>query len=195
MSARLGILGGTFDPPHIGHLLAAYGALEGLGLDRVVFIPAWRQPLKAGVEMTAPEHRLAMIRLLAACDPKFSVDSVEIDREMLSFTIETVRAYRAKDPECELMLLMGEDTARTLPQWKEPAELAALVRVVVLTRGEPEGDLPQGFAVQRLNTRRVDVSATEIRERVKMGLPVRGLVPDSVADYIEAHRLYRTTNE
>lgn len=195
VTERLGILGGTFDPPHNGHLLAAYGAVEALGLSALVLIPAWRQPLKAGVEMTAPAHRLAMTRLLAAADARLSVDAVEIERGGLSYTVETVRTYSAERPDAELFLLMGEDTARTLPQWREPAELAAMVRVGVLTREGTTGALPEGFRAERVATRRVDVSATEIRARVAAGLPVRGFVPDAVAEYIEAHRLYRTMNE
>lgn len=195
VTERLGILGGTFDPPHNGHLLAAYGAVEALGLSAVVLIPAWRQPLKAGAEMTAPAHRLAMTRLLAAADPRLSVDAVEIERGGLSYSVETVRTYRTARPDAELFLLMGEDTARTLPQWREPAALAALVRVGVLTREGTEGPLPEGFRAERVDTRRVDISATEIRARVAAGLPIRGFVPDAVAEYIEAHRLYRTMNE
>lgn len=198
MTSRLGILGGTFDPPHIGHLLAAYAALESLALERLVLIPAARQPLKAGTPMTAPAHRLAMTRLLAADDPRLAVDPVEIEREGLSFTVDTMRRYRATMPETEFVLVMGEDTAATLPKWREPEALAALVRIVVLTRGtEPprEVALPAGFRAERLASRRIDVSATEIRERVRAGLPVRGFVTDAVAGYIATHQLYRTTNE
>lgn len=198
MTSRLGILGGTFDPPHIGHLLAAYAALESLALDRLVLIPAARQPLKAGTAMTAPAHRLAMTRLLAADDPRLEVDPVEIEREGLSFTVDTMRRYRATMPETEFVLVMGEDTAATLPKWREPEALAALVRIVVLTRGtEPSREvaLPAGFRAERLASRRIDVSATEIRERSRAGLPVRGFVTDAVAGYIATHQLYRTTNE
>lgn len=195
VTERLGILGGTFDPPHVGHLLAAYGALEALALDRLVLIPAARQPLKAEAAMTSPGHRLAMTRLLAAADPRLAVDAIEIEREGLSFTVETMRAYRSRHPEADLVLLMGEDAAATLPQWREPAALAALVRVVVLTRGDGATALPPGFRSERLATRRVDVSATEIRARVRAGLPIRGFVTDAVADYIAAHQLYRTTTE
>lgn len=195
MRQRLGILGGTFDPPHVGHLLAAYGALEALALDRLVLIPAWRQPLKQGAPMTAPAHRLAMTRLLAAADPRLSVDPVEIEREGLSFTVDTMRTYRGRFPDAELVLLLGEDAAATLPHWREPAALAALVRIVVLTRGDGTGPQASGPPVERLATRRVDISATEVRARVRAGLPIRGFVTDAVADHIAAHQLYRTTTE
>lgn len=198
MGERIGLLGGTFDPPHVGHLFLAYTALERLALDRVVLIPARRQPLKAGAEITAPEHRLAMTRLLADGDPRLSVDPVELSRDGLSFSIDTVRAYRAAHPAAELTFLMGEDTAATLGHWRDPAGIAALARIVVLTRGEgfePAAPLPAGVHVERVATRRIDISATEVRARVRAGSPVRGFVTDDVAAYIAAHGLYRTTNE
>jgi nicotinate-nucleotide adenylyltransferase len=193
---RLGILGGTFDPPHIGHLLLAYGALEQLGLDRLILIPARRQPLKSEAEITAPAHRLAMVRCLADADPRLQVDALELDRPGLSFTIDTLRAYRAQWPDAVLHLLLGADAARTFAQWRAPEEVAAVARLVVCTRGE-EGmpAAPAGIVWDRLATRRVDLSATEIRARVRAGLPIRGFVTDAVAAYIAAHGLYRTTTE
>ncbi len=198
MGERIGLLGGTFDPPHLGHLHLAYTALERLGLDRVVLIPARRQPLKAQAEMTPAADRLAMTRLLAASDPRLGVDAIEVERDGLSFSIDTVRAFRAAHPSAELTFLMGEDTAATLGQWREPAALAALARLVVLTRGEsaaPGAPLPAGVVVERVAARRIDLSATEIRARVRAGLPLRGFVTDEVAAYIAAHGLYRTTTE
>jgi len=189
---RLGLLGGTFDPPHVGHLFVAYTAFERLGLTDVRLIPAHQQPLKQGSVTTPAHHRLAMTRLLAAEDPRLTVDPVELERGGLSFTIETVRAYRMAQPTAELVVLLGEDAARTLPQWRESAALAAEARLVVVTRGE-EGSVNAGVPVERVATRRVDVSATEIRERVRTGLPIRGFVPGPVADYIAEHGLYRTT--
>ena len=195
---RLGLLGGTFDPPHLGHLHLAYSAIAQLGLDRVVFIPARRQPLKAGAEITEPRHRIAMTRLLAGADPRLSVDPIETEREGLSFSVDTVRAYRAAHPAAALTFLMGEDTAATLPHWREPAALADLARLVVLTRGiarDGAGPLPLGVHVERVATRRIDISATEVRARVRVGLPLRGFVTDEIAAYIVANGLYRTTNE
>lgn len=194
MTTRLGILGGTFDPPHVGHLLFALDALDALSLDRLLLVPAWRQPLKTGVEMTEPAHRLAMSRLLAAADPRMAVDDSEVARAGLSYTVDTVRHLRGVYPDAEFFLLMGEDTAVTLPQWREPAALADLVQVVVTGRGAAERPLPSGFRAQRLTVRRVDLSATEIRARVRAGRSIRGFVPDAVADYIAAHQLYRTTD-
>ena len=198
MGERLGLLGGTFDPPHLGHLHLAYSAIERLGLDRVTFIPARRQPLKAGAETTEPRHRVAMTRLLADRDTRLSVDPVETEREGLSFSVDTVRAYRAAHSDAELTFLMGEDTAATLPHWREPAVLADLARLVVLTRGIARGEsgpMPQGVHVERVATRRIDISATEIRARVRAGLPLRGFVTDEIAAYIAANGLYRTITE
>ncbi len=198
MGERLGLLGGTFDPPHLGHLHLAYSAIEQLGLDRVVLIPARRQPLKAGTEIADPRHRVAMARLLAGDDRRLSVDPIEAEREGLSFSIDTVRSYRASHPGAQLTFLMGEDTAATLTHWREPAALAGLARLVVLTRGivrDEAGPLPDGVHVERVATRRIDISATEVRARVRAGLALRGFVTDEIAAYIAAHGLYRTTNE
>lgn len=195
MATRIGILGGTFDPPHVGHLLLALDAVEALGLDRLVFVPAARQPLKQAVPMTAAEHRVAMVRLVAAADSRFGVDDSEVTRGGLSYTIETVRGLAAAHPDAELFLLMGADTAATLPQWREPEALALLVQVAVAGRGDGPMPKPAGFRVHPLPSRRVDISATEIRVRVGAGRSIRGFVPDAVADYIAAHGLYRTTTE
>jgi nicotinate-nucleotide adenylyltransferase len=191
---RIGILGGTFDPPHTGHLLLALDALDQFRLDRLLLVPAARQPLKVGQEMTAPEHRLAMVRLLEAADPRIAVDGREVERGGLSFTVDTMRALGGEYPGAELFLLMGEDAAATLPQWREPEALAELVHVVVVGRGTEARPLPTGFRGDRMATRRVDISATEIRARVRDGRSIRGFVPDAVAEYIAAHSLYRTTD-
>ncbi len=194
MIRRLGILGGTFDPPHTGHLLLALDALDQFRLDRLLLVPAARQPLKLGQEMTSPADRLAMVRLLEAADPRIAADGREVERGGLSFTIDTMRALRGEHPNAELFLLMGEDTAATLPQWREPEELAGLVHVVVVGRGTEARPVPAGFRGDRMATRRVDISATEIRARVRDGRSIRGFVPDAVADYIATHSLYRTTD-
>jgi nicotinate-nucleotide adenylyltransferase len=191
---RIGILGGTFDPPHVGHLLLAEDALDQLGLARLLLLPAARQPLKASAEMTAPAHRLAMVRLLARLDTRLEVEPMEIERSGLSFTVDTLRELAARHPSARFVLVMGEDTAATLPQWRDPAGIAELAEVAVAVRGEGGGTTPAGFRTTRLRARRVDVSATEIRARVAAGQSVRGLVPEEVAAYIAAHGLYRTNS-
>jgi len=187
---RIGILGGTFDPPHVGHLLAGSDAFEALALDRLHFVPAAQQPLKAGLAAAAAHHRAAMVERLIAGDPRFVLDPIEIERGGLSYTVDTVRALRARwTGDVALFLLLGRDVAATLPKWREPEALATLAQIVVLTRAGEAVDLPAG--ARTLATRRVDVSSTEIRARVREGKSIRGFVPDAVAEYIAAADLYR----
>ncbi len=188
---RVGIFGGTFDPPHTGHLLASGDAVETLALDRLLIIPAASQPLKAGVVSATAAQRLEMTRRMAGDDPRFEVDPIEIERGGLSFTVDTLRSLRARfaaDSGLALFLLIGSDVLKTLPKWREPEALRSLAEVVVLTR-EGGAELPPG--VRAIETRRVDVSSTEIRARVRDGRSIRGFVPDAVADYIATERLYR----
>jgi nicotinate-nucleotide adenylyltransferase len=185
---RLGLFGGTFDPPHVGHLLVASDAFETLALDRLVFIPNAMQPLKAGSGSASAADRLEMVRLTCQGDARFDVDAIEVDRGGLSFTVETLRDYRGRHPDAALFLLVGEDAARTLPSWREPAVIPELAELIVLTRGEEGTTGPTPG--RRLQTRRVDISATEIRSRVRDGRSIRGWVRDEVARYIELHRLY-----
>lgn len=188
---RLGIYGGSFDPPHVGHLLTATDACEALALDRLVWVPAGVQPLKVGQARATPAQRLAMVRLLAAGDARFEVDPVEIDRDGLSYTVDTVAAYAARYPDAELFLLVGADVLGTFHLWRDPERIRALATMAVLERagGGDAGEL--GGALVRLPTRRVDVSSTEIRARLAAGRSIHGFVPESVARFIEAERLYR----
>lgn len=189
---RLGLFGGTFDPPHVGHLLVAMDASESLELDRLVFIPAASQPFKQDTVHATPEQRMTMLRLMIGGDPRFDVDPVEIDRGGLSFTIDTLEVFARRHPEATRYLLIGEDLAGQIGSWRDPHRLARLARIVVLTRGESEGEEPgTGISLQRLATRRVDVSSTEIRERCARGRSIAGFVTDAVADYIRTAGLYR----
>jgi nicotinate-nucleotide adenylyltransferase len=189
---RIGLLGGSFDPPHNGHLLAASDAFEALPLDRLVFIPTSVQPLKAHQAAAPSEHRLAMVRLLIGDDRRFGVDSVEIDRGGLSYTVETLSAFTAQMPSAELFWLVGADVVRSFAKWREPERITELATVVVLERTDEAPDLASmPGSPRRLATRRVDISSTEVRRRVKEGKSIRGFVPDAVADYIAAERLYR----
>lgn len=192
---RIGIFGGTFDPPHVGHLLAATDATEALALDRLLFVPAAQQPLKLGTSSAPARERLAMVRLLAGVDPRWVVDETEIERGGLSYTVDTLRELRKRwhdDRALELFLLLGADAAATLPQWRECAEVAALANVVVLSRGEAqERDAIGDSAGRVIAARRVDVSSTEIRDRVRAEKSIRGFVPDAIAEYIARGRLYR----
>ncbi len=197
-------MGGTFDPPHIGHLLAASDACDLLELDRLVFVPAGQQPLKQHQESTAANHRLRMVQLMAEGDPRFSVDEIEIRRTGLSFTVDTLEEYGHRFPDSERFFLLGVDAFELLEQWREAARVVTLAHLVVLRRqadSDVDTDLVTkkvraiggaGAATPRaIESRRVDVSSTEIRSRVKAGRSIRGFVTEPVAEYIAINGLYR----
>lgn len=192
---RIGIFGGSFDPPHVGHLLAASDAAEALGLDRLVFVPAHVSPFKDGVTRTSAADRLAMVRLLVGDDPRFAVDPIEIDREGLSYTVDTLAAYADRHPDAELVLLVGEDVLAGFLQWRDPERIRRLARLAVLRRSTAgELELPEPLRADppvMLQTRRIDVSSTEVRQRARAGRSLRGFVPEAVATYVERGRLYR----
>lgn len=191
---KLGLFGGTFDPPHIGHLLVAQDACEVLGLDHLLVVPAARQPLK-GAEQTAPEHRLAMTRACFDGLAGIEVDPVEITRGGLSYMVDTVDDVRRRWPDADIHLLIGSDVVPTLPRWREPDRLLGMVRLVVLYR-QADGAVPAPQEIHgarsaiSLATRRVDVSSTEVRARVRDGRSIRGFVPEAVATYIASTGLY-----
>jgi nicotinate-nucleotide adenylyltransferase len=198
-AAHVGILGGSFDPPHTGHLLVAQDAHDALAVDRLLVIPAATQPLKGAGHATAHD-RLAMARLAFADLPGIEVDPVEVDRGGISFMVDTVEHLRRRLPSAVLHLLVGEDVVPTLPRWRDADRLLAMVRLVILQRGleagagpaVPNRELLPGVAgAVRLATRRVDVSSTEVRARVRDGRSIRGFVPDAVARYITDHALYQ----
>jgi nicotinate-nucleotide adenylyltransferase len=189
---RLGVFGGSFDPPHLGHLLPLIDAAETLGLDQVRYVPAATQPFKVGRASASAGDRLEMAQRLVAEVPGFEASAAEIERAGLSFTVDTVSALAAANPAAELILLLGADAYALFRQWREPDRIRGLASIAVLARGEaevPTDDLSDGIVL--LRTRRVDISSTELRARVADGRTIRGFVPDAVADYIAGHRLYR----
>lgn len=187
---RRGIFGGSFDPVHLGHLIVASAAADALELDRVHFVPAHVQPFKADQHHASPADRLAMLGTALAHDERFVLDTREIDREGISYTVDTLRAFAAEFPGDALSLLLGADAARDLPEWREAGAIPQLADVVVLTR--PGEALPHHRVAGRtLSVPAVDVSATQVRERARRGEPIDELVPAAVAQYIESHRLYR----
>jgi nicotinate-nucleotide adenylyltransferase len=205
---RLGILGGTFDPPHVGHLLAALDAVEVLQLDRLVLVPAAAQPLKVGTVRATAAQRLDMVRLLAADQPALTVDPIEIERAGLSYSVDTLAEFATRHADAERFFLVGADTLSSLAQWREPERVLALAQMVVMRRAGDDGaetvsELaaaawpagvkrdPAARPPMPLRTRRVDVSSTEVRARVAAGKIIRGFVPDAVAAYSERARLYR----
>ncbi len=190
---RLGIFGGSFDPPHLGHLLVGIDAAEALRLDLLVFVPAAVQPLKAGQAVASKTQRLAMVRALIVGEPALGADSVEVDRDGLSYSVDTVEDFARRFPGAERFFLIGADVVPTISKWRAPDRIAELARIVVLRRGDeavPDVTAVPGGATM-LATRRIDVSSTEIRERVRQGKSVRGFVPDAVASYIASEQLYR----
>lgn len=195
---RLGLLGGTFDPPHVGHMLVAVDALEVLRLDRLVLVPAATQPLKAGDIAATPAQRLEMVRLLSAEDPRLQVDPIEIERGGLSFTVDTLAVYAERYPTAERFFLVGADVLATFHKWRDPGRVLELARLVVLRRAtdivtpaSPAVPIPAGREPVTLESRRVDVSSTEVRARARAGKSVRGFVPEAVAHYIASEGLYR----
>jgi nicotinate-nucleotide adenylyltransferase len=189
---KLGVLGGTFDPIHIAHLLLAEQAREQLYLDRVLFIPAGDPWRKASRRVAPAVHRLAMTRLAVAGNPGFVVDDCEVTREGPTYTADTLRELHERYPRDQLYLLLGEDALADLPFWHEPASLAENATIVVAPRGGfvlPE--LPfDPESVVRITMPFLDVSSTDLRSRARHGKSLRYLVPDAVIDYIRDHRVY-----
>jgi nicotinate-nucleotide adenylyltransferase len=158
-----------------------------------VFVPTAVQPLKVGQTIASPAQRVAMIRLLVEADDRFDVSTIEIDRGGLSYTVDTLTALSGQWPHAELFWLVGADVIASFAKWREPKRIAELATIVVLTRDEGRStdlsSLPG--APRALRSRRIDISSTEIRERVRAGKSIRGFVPDAVAELIAAERLYR----
>lgn len=201
---RIGIFGGTFDPPHVGHLISAADAADALSLDRIVFIPAAAQPLKVGRAVASPDQRLAMTTLMAGDEPRLAVDAIEIERAGLSYTVETVAELTRRAPGHEWFVIVGADVVRSFAQWRDPLGILRMAGLVILRRGDidpaaiagwmPRDEAGQVPAYQILATRRVDVTSTDVRARVSAGRSIRGFVPEAVQAYIERGGLYRNGN-
>jgi nicotinate-nucleotide adenylyltransferase len=197
--ARLGILGGTFNPPHLGHLVCAQEALSEVGLDRVVLMPVSVPPHKELPDDPGAEHRLELCRLAAADDERLEVSRLEIDRGGPSFTVDTLRELHDRRPGDQLTFIAGGDMARSLPAWRAPEEVLELAAFAVAEREgaardeilEALGGLAGRERVTFFAMPRIDVSSSTIRRRVAEGRPIRYLVPDAVARYIESEALYR----
>jgi nicotinate-nucleotide adenylyltransferase len=198
--ARVGLLGGTFNPPHTGHLLMAQEATIAFGLESVWLIPARVPPHKEVAADPGVEVRLELCRLAAAGDPRLVVSRVEADREGPSFTADTLRELHDASPEHDLTFIVGADMARSLPAWREPETVLELATLGVAERDGVSRDaileslgglrgVPE--RVRFFAMPRFDVSSTLVRARVAEGLPIRHLVPDAVAQYVGEHGLYR----
>jgi nicotinate-nucleotide adenylyltransferase len=200
---RLGILGGTFDPVHYGHLLLAEQTREQCRLDRIWFLPAAVPPHKQNAPLTPGPQRIEMLRLAIAGHEAFEVSTLEIDRGGVSYTLDTLLAVRQQQPDAELFLLMGADSLRDLPTWWEPARICQLATpIVVRRRGAPEPDLSvlaslvSGDRLAEIRRCQVEVpvgefSSTAIRQAVLAGRSIRYQTPRAVETYIETQGLYR----
>ncbi|MFO1498871.1 MAG: nicotinate (nicotinamide) nucleotide adenylyltransferase [Verrucomicrobiota bacterium] len=188
---RIGLFGGSFNPVHGGHLLVAQSALEELELSRLFFIPAAQSPFKPGVQLAPGQERLRLLRLALVGQSRCAIDDQEIERAGISYSIDTVRNYARSFPHAELWYLIGGDHAPLLPKWRESSELAARVQIGIIARpGQSATALPAPFRGRTLRGWPFDISASEIRARVRAGRPIDWLVPSAVAEAIRIYRLY-----
>ena len=192
MSARrIGVFGGTFDPPHVGHLIVARDAAEQLGLDRLLLVLSVRPPRRPHGELTPAELRLEMLEAATQGDPVLEPSDLEVRRPGPSYTVDTLGELRRREPDAELVLLIGVDQWRDLPNWRDPQRIAPLASLAVMARaGEAPADNGLGFDWRTCPVTRIDISATEVRERVRQGRSIRYLVPEPVRAIVERNSLY-----
>mgnify|MGYP001300463004 CR=1 FL=1 len=194
MGERIGILGGTFDPIHIGHLIVGQEVQTRCRLDRVLFVPAAEPPHKNYSELAPAEDRAEMVRLAVADNTAFELSRIEVDREGTSYTVDTLRLLREHfGSECDLILIVGADNALEMPTWCDPSGVLALSDVTVVARSDFDWsriDPALSKKMTFLETPLLDISATEIRRRIKGGLPISYLLPGKVVAYIQDRGLY-----
>ena len=202
---RTGVLGGTFDPVHLGHLMIAEEARVSLGLDEVLFIPAGQPYFKTGQPVSEACHRLAMVELAVASNPHFTASDMEVRRPGPTYTVDTLTELRRRlGGAHELFLILGMDSLADLDRWRRPEDIFALSAVVGFAR--PGADVPDEETLERIRGQAqgrlqlldgplVDISASDIRRRVAEGLSIRYTVPEPVEEYIYGHRLYRGSAE
>ena len=199
MTQRIGVLGGTFDPVHFGHLAIAEESRARVPLDVVLLMPARVQPLRQQEQTSSPEHRGAMLERAVLGNPALSVSRIEFERAGPSYTVDTIALLRERYVRgSELFFLLGIDALAELPHWKEPERLLTLCRLVAFQRPGYDFD-PRNLFLQipllrdrltLIEGPRLDISGTDLRRRVRQGLPIRYQVPDAVAEYIHSNRLY-----
>jgi nicotinate-nucleotide adenylyltransferase len=199
---RVGILGGTFNPPHIAHLVCAQEAYLQLGLDEVILVPARIPPHKPVDDEPGAEHRLELCRAAIEGDDRFTVSDLEMTRDGPSYTVDTLKALTRRAPDSELFMIVGGDVAAGLPSWHEPERVLSLATLAVAKRRgtararveQALESLPGGERAVFFRMPRIAISSTLVRRRVRHGEPVKYFVPDAVAEYIEHHRLYQEPN-
>jgi nicotinate-nucleotide adenylyltransferase len=195
---RIGILGGTFNPPHLGHLVLAQEAYGELDLDQVLLVPAAIPPHKPVDAEPGPEHRLALCRLAVEDDDRFAVSDLELRRDGPSYTVDTLRQLTTQAPTNDLYLILGADIAAGLPQWREPERVLELATVAVtMRRGTPRESVQRaldklagGDRAEFFEMPRIGISSTMVRRRIRAGQPIQYFVPDGVLGYIGEHGLY-----
>lgn len=187
---RIGILGGTFNPIHIGHLILAEEVREKLGLNRVIFVPTYLPPHKNNSDIAAASWRLAMLRLAIKGNKYFSVSDIETKRDGRSYTIDTLKGFKKIYPNDELYFIIGSDLLRYLDDWKELDEIIKMVKFFVATRpGYPLEKIPSHIST--IPIRAVDISGFEIRKAIKENKSFRYLVPEAIYKYIKQNKLYK----
>ncbi|MEA3459456.1 MAG: nicotinate-nucleotide adenylyltransferase [Chloroflexota bacterium] len=197
---RIGVFGGTFDPIHTGHLVAAEEAWAQLRLERVVVVPAGLPPHKLNEEISPVEHRLAMVKLAIASNPHFTLSRVDLDRSGPCYTADTIEILRDRwGSKAEIYFIMGSDSLAEILTWREPERLIRLCRLAVVARPDYEVDMGKlerhlpGIAprVKFIEAPVLDISSSDIQRRVREGLPIKYRVPETVERYIYEHRLYK----
>ncbi len=196
---RLGVLGGTFDPPHMGHLILAESACDALGLEQVLFVPAADPPHKHNLAITQIEHRLAMLASAIADNPRFALSNIDVTRPGPHYTADMLRLLSQQYANAELFFILGGDALRDMITWHEPAEIVKWARLAAM--GRPGATLDLAAMYEKLpdladrlvfvDAPDIGISATLLRERLRAGHSIRYLVPESVERYITEHGLYR----
>lgn len=199
MPERIGIFGGTFDPPHLGHLILAESALAGFSLSRVLFVLNGDPPHKRAMTVSPVAHRLAMLTAAIGDNPRFELSRIEIDRPPPYYTFETLRQLRAQLPDAELIFLLGGDSLRDLPNWQQPEEILNQTMIGVMQR--PGERIYLDVLIERLpevenrvilmEAPEIGIAARTLRRMVARGQSIRYQVPEAVLDYVQAHGLYK----
>ncbi|MEX1275126.1 MAG: nicotinate-nucleotide adenylyltransferase [Bacteroidota bacterium] len=190
---RIGVFGGSFDPPHIGHCVIAATAAEQLRLDKVIFVPAYIPPHKKHRSTSTARHRLAMTRLALRGDERFACSDLEVRRKGVSYTVDTLRSMKQRYSDAELFLIIGGDSLAMFPSWREPENIVRLARLAVYVRPDfPSKIKWKGFKhIDHVVGPLLEISSSTIRGMVARGKSARYFVPDSVDRYIRSHKLYR----
>jgi nicotinate-nucleotide adenylyltransferase len=191
--ARIGVFGGTFDPPHMGHFVVAQDVTEQLGLDRLLFMPVATPPHKPANEPAPAELRVRMLDAGLRDDPRMQVSRLEVERGGVSYTVDTLRELKDRSAHDELLLVIGSDQLASFSTWRSPDEVVRLARLVVMNRGElgvVEAGAHANVPFETVPVTRVDVSSTEVRRRLREGRSIRYWVPERVRELIEKEHLY-----